>query len=43
MDNYEDQAELAAYSKVPISGGELHSQGYSELKMMIEKKCYNIF
>jgi len=25
MDNYEDQAELVAYSKVPISGAELHS------------------
>ena len=43
MDAYEDQATLRAYSKVPITGGELHSSGYPELKMMIEKGCYDIF
>jgi L-alanine-DL-glutamate epimerase-like enolase superfamily enzyme len=43
MDAFEDQAALAAYSKVPISGGELHTNGFPELKMMIEKRCYNIF
>ena len=43
MDAFEDLTELAAYSKVPISGGELHSRGLPELKMMIERKCYNIF
>ena len=43
MDAYEDLAALAAYSPVPISGGELHTGGYPELKMMIEKGCYHIF
>ena len=43
MDAYEDQAALTAYSKVPIAGGELHSQGLPELKMMIERRCYDIF
>lgn len=42
-DDYQAQAELCAYSKVPISGGELHASGYPELKMMVEKKCYDIF
>jgi len=41
-DEYADQAELTAYSKVPVSGGELN-QGLAELKMMIERNCYNIF
>ncbi|MEW5733649.1 MAG: mandelate racemase/muconate lactonizing enzyme family protein [Thermodesulfobacteriota bacterium] len=43
MDDYEAQAELARYSKVPISGAELHSGGLPELKMMIEKGCYHIY
>jgi len=43
MDDYEAQAALCAYSKVPITGGELHSGGYPELKMMIEKGCYDVF
>jgi L-alanine-DL-glutamate epimerase-like enolase superfamily enzyme len=43
MDAYDDQAALAAYSRVPISGGELHTNGFAELKMMIERKCYHIF
>ncbi len=43
MDDYEAQAQLCAYSKVPITGGELHSGGYPELKMMIEKRCYDVF
>ena len=43
MDAYEDQAALTAHSKVPIAGGELHSAGLPELKMMIERKCYAIF
>ncbi|MEA2433586.1 MAG: hypothetical protein QOG54_1043 [Actinomycetota bacterium] len=43
MDSYEDLAELTAYSKVPIAGGELHTSGYPELKMMIERRCYSIF
>lgn len=43
MDAYDDQAALTAYSKVPIAGGEIHTQGLPELKMMIERKCYDIF
>jgi L-alanine-DL-glutamate epimerase-like enolase superfamily enzyme len=43
MDAYEDLAALTSYSKVPISGGELHTSGLPELKMMIEKRCYDIF
>jgi L-alanine-DL-glutamate epimerase-like enolase superfamily enzyme len=43
MDAYDDQAALTAYSQVPIAGGELHSAGLPEIKMMIERKCYAIF
>lgn len=43
MDDYDAQAALAAYSKVPVSGGELHTSGLPELKMMIERRCYHIF
>jgi L-alanine-DL-glutamate epimerase-like enolase superfamily enzyme len=43
MDAYEDLAALTQYSKIPISGGEIHTNGKSELKFMIEKKCYDIF
>jgi L-alanine-DL-glutamate epimerase-like enolase superfamily enzyme len=43
MDDYESLAELTAYSRVPVSGGEIHTNGKSELKYMIEKKCYHIF
>lgn len=43
MDAYEDLAELTAYSKVPISGGELHTSALAELKMMIERRCYDVF
>lgn len=43
MDEYDAQAALCAYSRVPITGGELHSSGYPELKMMIEKRCYDVF
>jgi len=43
MDHYEDLSALTAYSRVPISGGELHSSGLPELKMMIERRCYHIF
>jgi L-alanine-DL-glutamate epimerase-like enolase superfamily enzyme len=43
MDHYEELSALAAYSRVPISGGELHSSGLPELKMMIERRCYHIF
>lgn len=43
MDAYDDLAALTAYSRIPIAGGELHSSGLPELKMMIERKCYRIF
>lgn len=43
MDAYEEQAALRAYSRVPIAGGELHSAGYPELRMMVERGCYDIF
>ncbi len=43
MDAYHDLTELTSYSKVPISGGELHTGGYAELAMMVERGCYKIF
>jgi len=43
MDAFSDLTELTSYSKVPISGGEMHARGLPELKMMIERKCYDIF
>jgi L-alanine-DL-glutamate epimerase-like enolase superfamily enzyme len=43
MDAYDDLAELTSYSSVPIAGGELHTSGYPELKMMIDRRCYSIF
>jgi D-galactarolactone cycloisomerase len=43
MDDYDSLCELTKYSKIPIAGGELHTYGYPELKMMIERKCYTIF
>ena len=42
MDAYEDLSALTRYSRVPIAGGELHSSGLPELRMMIESRCYNI-
>jgi len=43
MDDFESLAKLTEYSKIPISGGEIHTNGKTELKVMIEKKCYDIF
>jgi len=43
MDRYEDLSALTEYSAVPIAGGELHSSGLPELKMMIERRCYDVF
>ncbi|MCF6248379.1 MAG: mandelate racemase/muconate lactonizing enzyme family protein [Desulfobacula sp.] len=43
MDDYESLTKLTKYSKIPITGGEIHSNGKNELKYMIEKRCYNIF
>ena len=43
MDDFENLRRLTQYSKIPITGGEIHSNGKSELKHMIEKRCYSIF
>lgn len=43
MDAYDDQAALTAYARVPIAGGELHTGGLPELRMMIERRCYDVF
>ena len=43
MDAYDDLAELTEYSRIPIAGGELHTAGYPELAMMVERRCYSIF
>lgn len=43
MDDWDAQSALAAYSRVPISGGELHSAGYAELAMMVDRRCYDKF
>ncbi len=43
MDAYDELAALSSYARVPIAGGELHSQGFAELRMMIERRCYDVF
>jgi len=43
VDDYAALTALTAYSRVPISGGELHTGGLPELRMMIEGKCYDVF
>lgn len=43
MDAYDQLATLTAESPVPIAGGELHSAGYPELAMMVDRGCYDIF
>ena len=43
MDGYEDLTALTAYSRIPIAGGELHTSGLPELRMMIERRCYDVF
>ncbi|MFP4477588.1 MAG: mandelate racemase/muconate lactonizing enzyme family protein [Desulfatibacillaceae bacterium] len=43
MDAYDDLVALREYSRVPISGGELHSSGLPELAMMIRMGCYDIY
>lgn len=43
MDAYDDLATLTAESDVPVAGGELHSAGYPELAMMVDRRCYAIF
>lgn len=43
MDAYDDLSALTAASRVPIAGGELHTGGAPELKMMIDRRCYHWF
>lgn len=44
MEWFDAMAELTAYStRVPISGGELHTAGLPELRHMIERRCYHVF
>lgn len=43
MDDYKSLAQLTQYSRVPIAGGEIQSNGRAELKQMVEQKCYDIF
>lgn len=43
MDDYEDLVALREYSRVPITGGELHTQGLPELRMMVKMGCYDVF
>jgi len=43
MDDYDALSALTASSRVPISGGEIHTGGLPELRMMIERRCYAIF
>ncbi len=43
MDDYENLSKLTRYSRIPITGGEIHTNGKTELKIMVEKKCYDIF
>lgn len=43
MDAYDDLVALTAAARVPIAGGELHTQGEPELAMMIDRGCYRIF
>lgn len=43
MDAYSDLSELTKYSRTPLSGGELHTSGLPELRLMIQWRCYDIF
>ncbi|WP_221511135.1 mandelate racemase/muconate lactonizing enzyme family protein [Streptomyces sp. 3211] len=43
MDDYDGLAELTAAAKLPITGGELHTAGWPELRMMIHRRCYDVF
>jgi L-alanine-DL-glutamate epimerase-like enolase superfamily enzyme len=43
MDAYDELSELTRYARLPISGGEIHTGGLPELRMMIERRCYSIF
>lgn len=43
MDDYDALCAITRYSRIPVTGGEIHTNGKAELKMMVEKKCYDIF
>ena len=43
MGAYEDLTALRQASRGPISGGEIHTGALPELRMMIERGCYDIF
>jgi len=43
MDAYDDLTALTSHSRVRVAGGELHSGGLPELRMMIERRCYHVF
>ncbi len=43
MDAYQELSTLTAASQVAIAGGELHSSGLAELRMMIDRRCYDVF
>ena len=40
---HEAMAELTAYARVPIAGGELHLAGYAELERMVKLRSYAIY
>ena len=43
MEDHAQLAELTAYSRVPVAGGEVHTAGYYELAAMVARRCYHIF
>ncbi|MCC6525022.1 MAG: mandelate racemase/muconate lactonizing enzyme family protein, partial [Polyangiaceae bacterium] len=43
MDDYDGLVALCDHSRVPLSGGEIHSSGLPELRMMIERGCYDVY
>ncbi|MFJ3496925.1 mandelate racemase/muconate lactonizing enzyme family protein [Streptomyces sp. NPDC086091] len=43
MDDYDALAELTAKARLPVAGGELHTGGWPELRMMIHRRCYDVF
>ncbi|WP_033819189.1 mandelate racemase/muconate lactonizing enzyme family protein [Kitasatospora sp. MBT63] len=43
MDDYDALSELTAGARLPIAGGELHTGGWPELRMMIHRRCYDVF
>jgi L-alanine-DL-glutamate epimerase-like enolase superfamily enzyme len=43
MEWLDQLAELSAFAKVPIAGGETQVGGVLELATMVEKRCFKIF